>query len=125
LILTVPFNLPRDIAEGMAVGFNKSKKGAHSYYPLFCTVAQTDQFFDIYHRPGNVYDSNRADQFMMNCFAKAKKELKNTIFKSRIDSAFFNHKILSLLDNKSVRFTAFVQFERFPQLKGMIEQRKR
>jgi hypothetical protein len=112
-------------AEGTAVGFNKSKKGARSYYPLFCTVAQTDQFFDVYHRPGNVHDSNGADQFMMNCFAKAKKELKNTIFESRIDSAFFNHKILSLLDNKSVKFTASVPFERFPQLKGMIEQRKR
>jgi len=36
-------------AEGTAVGFNKIKKGARSYYPLFCTVAQTGQFFDIYH----------------------------------------------------------------------------
>jgi hypothetical protein len=32
-------------AEGSAVGFNKSKKGARSYYPLFCTIAQTGQFF--------------------------------------------------------------------------------
>jgi len=112
-------------AEGTSVGFNKSKKGARSYYPLFCTVAQTDQFFDVYHRPGNVHDSNGAEQFMMNCFAKAKEELKNTIFESRIDSAFFNHKILSLLDNESVKFTASVPFERFSQLKGMIEQRKR
>ena len=48
-------------AEGTAVGFNKKKKGARSYYPLFCTVAQTDQIFDIHHRPGNVHDSNGAD----------------------------------------------------------------
>ena len=34
-------------AEGTAVGFNKSKKGARSYYDLFCTVAQTGQFFDL------------------------------------------------------------------------------
>lgn len=27
--------------EGTAVGFNKKKKGARSYYPLFCTIAQT------------------------------------------------------------------------------------
>ena len=27
-------------AEGSAVGFNKQKKGARSYYPLYCTVAQ-------------------------------------------------------------------------------------
>ena len=45
-------------AEGTAVGFNKKKKGARSYYPLFCTVAQTDQVLDVHHRPGNVHDSN-------------------------------------------------------------------
>jgi hypothetical protein len=112
-------------AEGTAVGFNKAKKGARSYYPLFCTVAQTGQFFDLYHRPGNVHDSNGADQFMMDCFEEAKKELKDTIFESRIDSAFFSEKILSILDGNNVKFTASVPFERFPQLKDMIEHRKR
>ena len=33
-------------AEGTAVGFNKKKKGQRSYYPLFCTVAQTGQVFE-------------------------------------------------------------------------------
>ena len=59
-------------AEGTAVGFSRSKKGARSYYPLFCTVAQTGQFFDMYHRPGNVHDSNGADQFMLDCFEIAR-----------------------------------------------------
>jgi hypothetical protein len=96
-------------AEGTAVGFNKVKKGARSYYPLFCTVAQTGQFFDLLHRPGNVHDSNGADEFMMKCFQKAREALPNTLFESRID----------------VLFTASVPFERFPELKSMIEQRKR
>ena len=112
-------------AEGTAVGFNKKKKGARSYYPLFCTVAQTGQFFDLYHRPGNVHDSNGAAQFMLNCFTHAKAELKGTIFESRVDSAFFNQKILSIFHSNYVQFTASVPFERFPQLKDMIEQRKR
>ena len=51
-------------AEGTAVGFNKKKKGARSYYPLFCTVAQTDQVLDVHHWPGNVHDSNGADTFI-------------------------------------------------------------
>lgn len=51
-------------AEGTAVGFNKKKKGARSYYPLFATVAQTSQFFDMHHRPGNVHDSNGAIDFI-------------------------------------------------------------
>ena len=35
-------------AEGTAVGYNPKKKGARSYYNLFCTVAQTGQFFDVW-----------------------------------------------------------------------------
>jgi len=112
-------------AEGTAVGFNKSKKGARSYYPLFCTVAQTSQFFDVHHRPGNVHDSNGAEQFMKQCFQKAKEELKDTLFESRIDSAFFIETILSILDANHVQFSASVPFARFPQLKEVIENRKR
>ncbi len=112
-------------AEGTAIGFNKKKKGARSYYPLFCTVSQTSQFFDVYHRPGNVHDSNGAEKFMMQCFKKAKEELKNTLFESRIDSAFFNDSILSALDDNHVKFSASVPFARFPQLKEIIEKRKR
>jgi hypothetical protein len=81
-------------AEGTAVGFNKNKKGARSYYPLFCTVAQTGQFFDLFHRPGNVHDSNGAAEFMLACLTKARSALKNTIFESRVDSAFFDQDIL-------------------------------
>lgn len=112
-------------AEGTAVGFNKNKKGARSYYPLFCTISQTDQFFDVYHRPGNVHDSNGAAEFILNCFANAKQELKDTIFESRMDSAFFNQDIISMLADHQVKFSASVPFERFLQLKDMVEQRKR
>jgi hypothetical protein len=112
-------------AQGTAVGFNKAKKGARSYYPLFCTVAQTDQFFDVYHRPGNVHDSNGAADFMLNCFEKAKQQLKGTLFESRMDSAFFNQDIISMIDREHVKFTASVPFERFVQLKDMVERRKR
>jgi len=112
-------------AEGTAVGYNKSKKGARSYYPLFCTVAQTGQFFDLLHRPGNVHDSNGAAEFILNCFTAARAALKNTIFESRVDSAFFNQDVFSNFDQKQVKFTASVPFERFLQLKDMIEQRKR
>ena len=112
-------------AEGTAVGFNRTKKGARSYYPLFCTVAQTGQFFDAHHRPGNVHDSNGAEQFMLSCFNETKTHLKSTLLESRMDSAFFNQNILSMFNNKHVKFTASVPFERFTQLKEMIEDRKR
>ncbi|MGK0230166.1 MAG: hypothetical protein ACI9US_002841 [Gammaproteobacteria bacterium] len=47
-------------AEGTAVGFNKNKKGQRSYYPLYCTVAQTGQVLGVLNRSGNVHDSNGA-----------------------------------------------------------------
>jgi hypothetical protein len=52
-------------AEGTEAGFNRSHNGAHSYYPLFCTVAQTGQLYDVHHRPGSLRDSNGADQVMI------------------------------------------------------------
>ena len=112
-------------AEGTAVGFNKAKKGARSYYPLFCTVAQTAQFFDVHHRPGNVHDSNGAAQFMLDCFSTAKSQFAGAILESRMDSAFFNEDIISMLNDSRVKFTASVPFERFSKLKKIIEDRKR
>jgi hypothetical protein len=112
-------------AEGSAVGFNKVKKGARSYYPLFCTVAQTGQFFDLHHRPGNVHDSNGAGHFMLSCLSEAKTQLPGAVLESRMDSAFFSQHILSIFNDNHVKFSASVPFERLTQLKQMIESRKR
>jgi hypothetical protein len=111
--------------EGSAVGFNKVKKGSRSYYPLFCTVAQTGQFFDLHHRPGNVHDSNGASQFMLSCLSEAKAQLPGALLESRMDSAFFSQDIISIFNRNHVKFTASVPFERLTQLKEMIESRKR
>ena len=108
-------------AEGSAIGFNKKKKGARSYYPLFCTISQTGQFFDMHHRPGNVHDSNGAAEFMKNCFQKMKSQMAGSILEARMDGAFFNQDIISLMAEKKVRFTASVPFARFTELKKLIE----
>ena len=112
-------------AEGTAVGFNKKKKGARSYYPLFCTVAQTDQVLDVHHRPGNVHDSNGADAFIGQCVQSVRSALPRIKTETRIDSAFFNETIAERLHEAGVEFTISVPFERFIELKGMIEGRKR
>ena len=112
-------------AEGTAVGFNKKKKGARSYYPLFCTVAQTDQVLDVHHRPGNVHDSNGADAFIGRCLHSVRSALPRIKVETRIDSAFFNETIAEQLHGAGVEFTISVPFERFPELKGMIERRRR
>ena len=92
-------------AEGTAVGFNKKKKGARSYYPLFCTVAQTDQVLDVHHRPGNVHDSNGADTFIEHCVRTVRASLPRAKIEVRIDSAFFNQAIVGRLHSLGAKFT--------------------
>jgi hypothetical protein len=77
------------------------------------------------HRPGNVHDSNGADEFIEKCIEKAKKALPSAVLEARMDSAFFSENQLDDLDEQRVEFTVSVPFERFPELKGIIEDRKR
>ena len=112
-------------AEGTAVGFNKKKKGARSYYPLFCTIAQTGQVFDFLHRPGNVHDSHGAREFILACIQEVREALPGVIVEVRMDSAFFSDEIVMALDEAGIEFSVSVPFERFVELKGKIEGRKR
>jgi hypothetical protein len=112
-------------AEGTAVGFNKKKKGQRSYYPLFCTVAQTGQVFDVLHRSGNVHDSNGAQAFILRCIEQVRSVLPGIVVEVRMDSAFFSDAIVGALDEAGIEYTISVPFERFSQLKGQIEQRCR
>lgn len=112
-------------AEGTAVGFNKKKKGNRSYYPLFCTIAQTSQVFDFLHRSGNVHDSRGARAFIVACTSLIREALPHAVIEVRADSAFFSDALVTLLRDHRVEFTLSVPFERFTQLKGLIEGRKR
>jgi hypothetical protein len=89
-------------AEGTAVGFNRKKKGQRSYYPLFCTLAQTGQVLDVWHRPGNVHDSNGAMAFMQDCIREIRVLLPGSAIEARMDSAFFSDAIVSMLESEGV-----------------------
>jgi hypothetical protein len=112
-------------AEGTAVGFNKKKKGARSYYPLFCTIAQTSQVLDFLHRSGNVHDSRGARAFIAECIGLIREALPHVVIEVRADSAFFSDELVTMLHGHRVEFTLSVPFERFARLKGMIEARRR
>lgn len=107
-------------AEGSAVGFNKTHKGQRSYYPLFCTLAQLGMFFDFHHRAGNVHDSNGAEQFIADCVRYVREALGSLVVEVRLDSAFFQEKLLDALHGLDVEFSASVPFERFPELKKIV-----
>ncbi len=112
-------------AEGTAVGFNKRKKGQRSYYPLFCTVAQTGQVLNILHRSGNVHDSNGAQEFILNSIKQVREALPGVIIEVRMDSAFFSEALVNTLDHSGVEYTISVPFERLLALKEQIEKRRK
>ena len=111
--------------EGTAVGYNPKSKGNRSYYPLMCTLAQTGQVFDIHHRSGNVHDSNGAKEFISHCIRMVREGGFSGVLEARLDGAHFNDKTCALLDGEGVEFTVSVPFERLPQMKKIIQQRKR
>lgn len=111
-------------AEGTAVGFNKKKKGARSYYPLFCTIAQTGQVFDVLHRSGNVHDSNGAREFARRCIRYLRRHLPGVIIEVRMDSAFFSDELVQALETDGVEYTVSVPFLRFVALKEFVNARK-
>jgi hypothetical protein len=113
------------MAEGTAVGYNRKKKGQRSYYPLFCTVAQTGQVLDVWHRPGNVHDANGARRFIVGCLSEIRQILPAAILEVRMDSAFFSDEIVSALDALGVLYTISVPFERLVELKEVVQKRTR
>ena len=112
-------------AEGTAVGYNKKRKGERSYYPLFCTIAQTAQVLDFLHRAGNVHDSQGAREFILACVQAVREALPGILVEVRMDSAFFSDATVTALHAAGVEFTISVPFERFVELKAMIEGRQR
>lgn len=77
-------------AEGTAVGFNRKKKGQRSYFPLFCTVAQTGQVLDVLHRFGDVHDSNGSEALIRRCVDHIRQALPGARIEALLDGAFFS-----------------------------------
>ena len=80
---------------------------------------------DVHHRPGNVHDSNGADAFIERCVRTVRESLPRAKIEVRIESAFFNQGIVERLHSLGVTFSVSVPFERFAELKAMIEGRQR
>jgi hypothetical protein len=114
----------RGHAEGSAIGYNRQRKGARSYYPLFSTIAQTGQFLDMLHRPGNVHDSRDALAFIEANLGLVRQIVGVREIETRMDGAFFSEDIAKKLVDLKVKFTISLPFERFPQLKKLIDARK-
>lgn len=111
--------------EGTAVGFNPKRRGARGYYPLFATVAQTAQVFDLHHRPGNAHDSQGACEFTEEVFTKIKSHFPKTILEARFDAAHFTEANCLWLNKHGIEFSISVPFQALNHLKDIVEQRQK
>jgi len=82
--------------EGAEKGFNPKKKGQRSYHPLLCFVAETRECLHNWFRCGNAYSANGSAEFMRECLARLPKRFGRLF--GRGDSAFFDGKLLDVLD---------------------------
>lgn len=112
-------------AEGSAIGYNNKRKGARSYYPLFCTLSQLGMFVDVLHRAGNVHDSNGAPDFVTRCVERVRGSLPHAVLEARLDAAFFHDGLLSRLEEYRVEYAVSLPFSRFIGLRHLVESRER
>lgn len=112
-------------AEGSAIGYNNKRKGARSYYPLFCTLSQLGMFVDSLHRAGNVHDSNGALDLVGRCIERVRRWLPRAVLEARLDAAFFHEGLLALLEEHRVEYAVSLPFARFIGLRHLVESRER
>jgi len=103
-----------------AVGYNPTRKGERSYYPLVASVAQSSQVFDVLHRSGNVHDSNGAPGFMESCVNALKTAHVSLPVEVRADSAFYSSEIAATLEGLGCEFAVSVPFMRLDGLRATV-----
>lgn len=81
--------------QGVAKGFNSSKKGAKSYHPLLVFVSELKLLYHSWFRTGSSYTSNGIVEFLK----EVKSSLPTTISKVffRADSGFFSGSLIEQL----------------------------
>jgi len=72
-----------------------------------------------------VHDSNGARPFIRECVEQVRTRLPQAKLEARLDSAFFDEKLLVALALEHVEFTVTVPFRAFAKLKTIVEQRRR
>ena len=107
-------------------GYNPHQRRHPSYYPLLAHIAQTSQILRVKNRPGNVHDSKGAVAFLRELVDDLRKRLPQVRqLAMRMDSAFFQGKIMDFLDARRIAYAIKVPFAPWLGLVGEIRARQR
>jgi len=102
-------------------GYNPTKRGAKSYFPLTAHVGETGHFLSILNRPGNVHDSNRA----MFVIQAIRRQLSRFSIRFRADSSFCVPEVINYLLKNQIGFAIKAPFWKLLSLKTAAQQRQR
>ena len=105
-------------------GFNPHHRKVKSYYPLLAHLAQTGQILSLRNRPGNVHDSRGAAHFLRETIGQLRQRFGGLLLEFRMDSAFFQRKILELLDRKKCEYAIKMGFWPWVDLKPLVAARR-
>lgn len=108
--------------EGADVGYNPAKKGQKSYHPLLCFIAENRECLHNWFRTGSAYSGNGCVEFMKECIAKIPKRVWKVFV--RADSAFFNGRLLDLLEEMGYGYTIKVKMRGLTDLLEKQEWKK-
>lgn len=95
--------------KGAEKGFHPKKKGQRSSHPLLCFVAETRECLHNWFRCGNAYSANGCAEFMLECLARLPKRFGRLF--GRGDSAFFDGKLLDVLDTHHMLYAIKAAFK--------------
>jgi hypothetical protein len=90
--------------EGARVGYNPKKHGRRSYHPLLAFESHFQEFWHGSLRPGNAAVSTGTIAFMKVCLAKLPKHIARSRIRFRLDSGFYNRRIVEFLDAERYRY---------------------
>ncbi len=107
-------------------GFNPHHRKDPSYYPLLAHLAQTGQILRLRNRPGNVHDSRGAVAFVRDLIHELRGRFGRALpLEFRMDAAFFQQEILTLLAREGCEYAIKVGFWTWLDLKALVAARTR
>ncbi len=107
-------------------GFNPHHRKDASDDPLLAHVAQTGQILRVRNRPGNVHDSRGAVSFLRDVIRDLRRRFGRGLpLEFRMDAAFFQRDILTLLAREGCEYAIKVGFWDWVERKPLVAARCR
>jgi hypothetical protein len=102
-------------------GFNPHHRKDPRDYPLLAHLAQTGQILRLRNRPGTVHDSRGAATFVRDLVHELRARFGRALpLEFRMDAAFFQQEILTLLAREGCAYAIKVGFWSWLDLKALV-----